>query len=419
MSTKPAKNFIKKILPYVLMVLIVASVTGGVVCVPSVVNAQEVFDPAYGQEYNPNTQQVERGKVETPSTLGFFDVVTAIANLPITVIKWVASAILHLMGGLLGLVGIILNLVVQKLVVGMAVTIRGIAGIDVAWKVFRDLANMLFIFILLYIAIATILRVEGYQAKNLLKNVIIVALLVNFSLFFTKVIVDASNIVTLGFYNAVAPGAAQGNVVMTGLANTFMEPIRLQTIGSVNLLGSIGDQWGDMPRFVIGAIGSALVIVVTMFVFITIAVLLVTRFVILIFVMILSPVGFAASVLPGTRQYAKKWWNALLEQALFAPALMALLWVSAMILNGVSGNAAGSVTGQFSGGKSFGDLFLNSLGAADQTALVNQGGQATAFNTFLNFFITIAFLLASVIIAQMLGGPGAGAMMKFGNTARQ
>jgi len=71
-----------------------------------------------------------------------------------------------------------------------------------AWEAVRDVANMAFIFVLLYIAIATILNLGDY--KKLLVNLVIVALVINFSAFFTKIIIDASNIVALGFYNAIS-----------------------------------------------------------------------------------------------------------------------------------------------------------------------------------------------------------------------
>lgn len=75
-----------------------------------------------------------------------------------------------------------------------------IAGIDAGWKTVRDVANLFFIFILLFIAIKMIIGRES-GGKDI-KNVIIVALLINFSLFFTKVVIDASNIFSLYLYNA-------------------------------------------------------------------------------------------------------------------------------------------------------------------------------------------------------------------------
>ena len=71
------------------------------------------------------------------------------------------------------------------------------------WKSTRDLANMFFIFILLFIAIATILQLSSYGAKALLAKLIIFALLINFSLFITRVIIDSGNITAMFFYDAI------------------------------------------------------------------------------------------------------------------------------------------------------------------------------------------------------------------------
>ncbi|PIR68353.1 hypothetical protein COU49_01390 [Candidatus Nomurabacteria bacterium CG10_big_fil_rev_8_21_14_0_10_35_16] len=72
-----------------------------------------------------------------------------------------------------------------------------------AWVVTRDLSNIFFILILLYIAFQTILGLGGHGGgpKKMIAQVIIMALLINFSMFFTKVIIDSSNILALVFYN--------------------------------------------------------------------------------------------------------------------------------------------------------------------------------------------------------------------------
>ncbi len=72
--------------------------------------------------------------------------------------------------------------------------------IPTAWAVVRDLSNLFFILILLYIAIQIILDM-GHDAKKMIVRVIIIALLINFSMFFTEVVIDTSNIVALIFYN--------------------------------------------------------------------------------------------------------------------------------------------------------------------------------------------------------------------------
>ena len=65
--------------------------------------------------------------------------------------------------------------------------------IPMAWAVVRDLSNIFFILILLYIAIQTILGI-GHETKKMIAKVVIIALLINFSMFFTKVVIDSSNI---------------------------------------------------------------------------------------------------------------------------------------------------------------------------------------------------------------------------------
>src|SRR3989338_8223093 len=75
--------------------------------------------------------------------------------------------------------------------------------IPTAWTVVRDLSNIFFILILLYIAIKIILDLGGSEAKKMIAKVIIIALLINFSMFFTKVVIDSSNILALIFYNRV------------------------------------------------------------------------------------------------------------------------------------------------------------------------------------------------------------------------
>ncbi|MBI3305740.1 hypothetical protein HYZ82_01240 [Candidatus Nomurabacteria bacterium] len=71
-----------------------------------------------------------------------------------------------------------------------------------AWEVVRDLSNIFFILILLYVAVQTILGL-GHETKKVIVQVVIMALLINFSMFFSKIIIDTSNILALVFYNKI------------------------------------------------------------------------------------------------------------------------------------------------------------------------------------------------------------------------
>ena len=74
-----------------------------------------------------------------------------------------------------------------------------------AWGIVRDLSNIFFIIVLLYIAIQTVLGIGGHGGgpKKMIAQVIIMALLINFSMFFTKVVIDSANILALVFYNKI------------------------------------------------------------------------------------------------------------------------------------------------------------------------------------------------------------------------
>ena len=83
--------------------------------------------------------------------------------------------------------------------------------IPVAWAIVRDLSNIFFILVLLYIAIRMILNIGGSETKKMVTMVIIMALLINFSMFFTEVVIDSTNILALVFYNKLEVDAKVPN----------------------------------------------------------------------------------------------------------------------------------------------------------------------------------------------------------------
>jgi len=83
------------------------------------------------------------------------------------------------------------------------------------WGIVRDFVNMFFIFVLLYVAFATILKLHGAKPKEMIMNVVIIGLLINFSLFATRVIIDTSNILARVFYNSDAIKITEGGANCT------------------------------------------------------------------------------------------------------------------------------------------------------------------------------------------------------------
>lgn len=72
-----------------------------------------------------------------------------------------------------------------------------------AWRIIRDFSNIFFILVLLYISIKMILGLGVAEMKKMIVNVIIAALLINFSMFMTQVVIDSSNVLALIFYNKI------------------------------------------------------------------------------------------------------------------------------------------------------------------------------------------------------------------------
>ena len=273
------------------------------------------------------------------------------------------------------------------------------------WTIFRDLANILFIFILIYIGIATILRLASVQTYKLLARVIVIALLINFSLVITRVVIDASNILALTFYDAFPPrnsviGVLTSPFAGLGATKSLAAPF-VESSGLLRFFSSpLFDGWlttrtpgsgviaSGVFQVAVYNISELVVLLIATFVLFAAGLLFAIRTVILMMLMILSPIAFAMYILPGTEGYARKWWSTLLNQAFFAPIFLALYYVTARI---------------------FGRLFQS----------INITNTATDFygsigTIIINFAVVAIFLISTLIISKQLGAYGAGTLMSKG-----
>ncbi len=282
--------------------------------------------------------------------------------------------------------GSILDIVVSDLVVDFPKYFNAAdSGILETWSTLRDLANIFFIFGLLTIAISTILG-TGYGYRKHLPTIIIVALFINFSLFFTKFIIDISNIFALQFYNGIA-GLGNG----ASISSVFMNQlgvVSLHDTGSVlESLRDLASKDGGIGLIFTYSIFTSIFFMITAFVFMFTAIMLVIRAVGFILLVILSPLAFVAMALPKTQYLAKDWWTNLFKYALFAPILFMLLWVTITIMQ--------SITESVSLQNGFLDVFSG-----------DSGKRAGAAGLMVNFLILITLMLASVIISNKLSLAG-------------
>lgn len=295
-------------------------------------------------------------------------------------IAYMAQMVLQLANLLVWLAGVLLNNVIRFTVIDMKTNLDTASVVNDAWKVIRDVCNMLFIFVLVYSAIRTMLGMDR-SAKELIKNIVIVAVLINFSLFFTKFVIDASNLVSLTFYDAIAPGQQTGamSYLGYGIADALISPMRLQTIFAIAENNSI---LNSKVLLVIGVMGTVFSLTAA-FVLFSVAMMFIIRFVTLIFVMALSPLAFMSLLLPQAKGLRDQWLNALIGQAVFAPLYFMLTWIVILFARGLFSNNTGSLVEAF-------------------TAIVNGTAPAGpgAVTTIMNFIIITAMLIASLTISK-------------------
>src|SRR3990167_1991429 len=108
--------------------------------------------------------------------------------------------------------------------------------VEQIWRIVRDFANIFFILVLLYAAFQLILGLAGSSnAKKVIANVIIIALVVNFSLFFTKIVIDSSNILALIFYNKITVTGSSYVPIDTSATSVEQKDIAGSLVSAFNI----------------------------------------------------------------------------------------------------------------------------------------------------------------------------------------
>ncbi len=279
-------------------------------------------------------------------------------------------------------------------VVRMGHYVKDIGSLQTAWALFRDLGNILLVFGFIAIGIATILDNVTYGAKKVLPKLLLVAILLNFSLFFAEFIVDTGNVFATQFYAQI-----NGGSIPTSF-NASTEPISNSVMTAVKTSSIYATANATLPagqKIEIALLGIIMFLVLA-FVFGAIAIMLISRFVVLLFLLIVSPIGFIGLAgIPLISSYGKKWWHALASQTLLAPVLLLFLLV-------VTKMAQSSFVSSITGGVTYG------------TAVSGTGTTSMA-GFLLTFAIIIGLLIISLIVSKSLSGKAAGFATKLSGRA--
>ena len=168
-------------------------------------------------------------------------------------------------------------------------------GLGQAWSFFRDIANAVFAAIFLWVIFSQIsnVGVSNYGIKKILPRLIIGALLVNLSFYLCQLAVDLSNI--LGFsLKGVLEGAASG----VGTQSTEVGTFNTLIVGGLALVG--------IGLFIFLAVSIPTILSLLLALLVVLVILIVRQAAVILLIAI-SPLAFAAWLLPNTENLFKKW----------------------------------------------------------------------------------------------------------------
>src|SRR3989338_3122197 len=284
--------------------------------------------------------------------------------------------------------------------------------ITIGWTIARDIANIFFILVLLTIAIMTILRVSSYQAKTMFFKFVVVALLINFSLSFGLILIDFTNILGKGFYEAMKPGGQSISTTITSGAklqsvwnfqsasavsqSNFQSivlsaaPAGIGTLYNVikGLFGTATDTFEQAVAFAKIAWGNTILLAVLLFVMIVATAFLIKRIAVLAILLVVSPIAFIAMILPKAEHISQKWWSTFFSHAFFFPAFLFLMYFSV--------------------------LFVTRI-----TKLAPAANFMDSPPLFIGYVVAVVMMIGALIIAKQMGVYGADAVMKTATTGRQ
>lgn len=274
----------------------------------------------------------------------------------------------------LGLGGTILSWILG----GDFITIPYTKGdvIDSSWGLVRDLTNMLFIIVLIFIGLATALRIRDYEAKKALPRLIIIALLINFTPVICGFIIDGANIVMNFFIQPLSGGNLLGSHLYTVYKGVWSDIIGL---GFFNPLEHVELLFKSACVVIFNFLGG--------FIMIAFSFLFVLRYIAIWILVILSPLAFFSYILPITRRIWTMWWNQFIQWVFIGITGAFFLYLGFNTLNILLEHAG-------------------ELGKAPEGTGWLKKPFIDFFNDLLPYGIGIAFLLISFFLGFSTGAMG-------------
>lgn len=204
-------------------------------------------------------------------------------------------------------------------------------GAKQAWNFFRDIANVVFVLLFLWVIFSQIsnVGVSNYGIKKILPKLILGAILINLSFYICQLAVDLSNILGYALKGVLEGASLRAETSDTGLGGGFVAVLT----GALGLVGA--------PLFAFLTV-SVPMLIWTLLSIAAALLILVFRQAAVILLIAISPIAFAAWLLPNTESLFKKWISAFKGLLVVFP-VVSLMYGSGKLAGAVLSNSSGGI----------------------------------------------------------------------------
>lgn len=301
--------------------------------------------------------------------------------------------------------------------------------VSIGHNVMLSLTNLGFVAAIIFIAVATILRLQTYNVKKTLWKLIIAALLVNFSLVFAGAIMNLSDQMSNIFLKQF-PGQGEGADFAEAITTAFSpqkylnpqaDPVAREAVNTdpakateqfagafsvvdenqQNVAGGIGQLLAPIFGLVMTVVGlMAMGLVLSAF-----SLLLLIRYIALSILLVLMPMVWLFWIFPGLSGMWTSWWKNFFRWAFFAPIVLFFLW---LVIQTGKAMVTDSNGAPFSGET----MNFSSSDPSDlKRGISNALGQifTPIIGTVLNGLVLVGLMVGGLFAANKLSITGAGA----------
>lgn len=284
--------------------------------------------------------------------------------------------------------------------------------VQVGWGITRDIANLGFVLIIIIIAFGVMFRFETYGSRKLLTRLIAAAILVNFSLAIMGPFLQFADTLTDFFMSRTLTSGDRGVLVEqntplgTGTRAEGFGTMLAGAFGSQRFLlnpnnfSSEADAFSSFGPSMLTNIASLIFTtaftVIAIIVVATFALMLLVRYLYLVFLGILAPLVWLFWVVPNLSGLFSTWWNTFLKWTFFAPAASFFIYLS------------------FRAIQQLGTQEIFRVGADN----FFESGLLTVASQGAQMVVVAGLLIGGLIVAQKMGIQAANVGMNLANKAK-